>query len=89
MTDPLEALKRRFLDRCASDLSVLQRVLETPEAVAPGELKDVVHKMSGAAGVFGFARLSDLARRLDDELAQGAPPSAEKVKALIDALSRM
>jgi HPt (histidine-containing phosphotransfer) domain-containing protein len=89
MTAPFAALKLRFRDRCATDLSVLQQRLHTPEAVSPAELKTLVHQMAGAAGAFGFPQLGAVAMRLDNQLWAGQPPSREDVQALVDELSAM
>lgn len=86
MTTRLEALKRRFLERCSSDLIVLQRVMLVPEAVSSNDFKTLVHQMSGAAAVFGFPELSAAAMCLDDVLSAGTPPSRQQVQALIDQL---
>ncbi|NGM49194.1 histidine phosphotransferase [Caulobacter sp. 602-2] len=71
--DPLAPLRAKFLVRVADDLAKL-RAAET-------SMKDrhyIVHRLAGAAGVFGYARITDLARDLDDLLLdQGdAPPEA-------------
>jgi HPt (histidine-containing phosphotransfer) domain-containing protein len=89
MTAALEALKLRFRARCAGDLGVLEKLLHAPDAVSPSDLRTLVHQMSGAAGAFGFPRLSALATRLDDQLSAGKPASPEHVQALIDELGRM
>jgi HPt (histidine-containing phosphotransfer) domain-containing protein len=86
MTAHLEALKLRFLERCSSDLGVLEQLLCAPEAVSTTELKTLVHQMAGAAGAFGFPQLSELAMRLDNQLSTGKPLSRDHVQALIDAL---
>ncbi len=81
MNDPLAPLRAKFLARAAQDLALLR----SDEA----SIKDrhyVVHRLAGAAGVFGYAEVTELARDLDDLLlAQGdAPPEA--FSALISAL---
>jgi HPt (histidine-containing phosphotransfer) domain-containing protein len=86
MTAQFEALKIRFLERCSCDLGKLQQMMRAPDAGAWIDLKTLVHQMSGAAGAFGFARLSTLAMRLDDQLSAGHPPSREHMQALIDDL---
>lgn len=86
MTNPLEALKRRFQERCSSDLVVLQRVMLVPEEVTSDDFKTLVHQMSGAAAAFGFLQLSAAAMCLDDVLSAGTPPSRQQLQALIDQL---
>jgi HPt (histidine-containing phosphotransfer) domain-containing protein len=89
MTSPLEALERRFRQRCVNDLGVLQQWLRAPETVSASDLKTLVHQMSGAAGAFGYPALGALAMELDNQLLAGAPPSRERVQALIDELGQM
>lgn len=87
MTARFETLRQRFLERCASDLAVLQQSLDSPDAIHATDLKTLVHRMSGAATAFDLPRLSIPAMRLDIQLATGAPPSRDLVQALIDELS--
>lgn len=90
MNDPLQPLKARFLLRCADDLGVLEGEVAgaTP---ASDRFADVVHKLAGVAGVFGFARLSELASRLDAQLAHdrmiSAPARAELIAELRKVIS--
>ncbi|PVM90616.1 Hpt domain-containing protein [Caulobacter endophyticus] len=71
--DPLAPLRAKFLVRVADDLSKLR----APQTSAKDK-HYIVHRLAGAAGVFGYAAVTDLARDLDDLLIdQGdAPPEA-------------
>jgi HPt (histidine-containing phosphotransfer) domain-containing protein len=60
MTDPLAPLRARFLARCADDLLVVRAGPDAPN------LRRVVHRIAGMAGMFGYDALSDLASRIDD-----------------------
>lgn len=73
LEDRFEALKRRFAARCAEDLPVIERALAEPGSVTAEELRFVVHRMSGAAGTFGFAELSAAAGEADDLLVADEP----------------
>jgi HPt (histidine-containing phosphotransfer) domain-containing protein len=75
-------LKRRFIDRCREDLAEIR---------ADGDrtrLRPVVHRLSGAAGTFGFQDLSALAGEVDDVLVEGGQPSSEALSRLVDELER-
>ncbi|MBC6983455.1 Hpt domain-containing protein [Caulobacter sp. 17J80-11] len=76
LEDRFEALKRRFAARCVEDLPVIERALADPKAVSAEDLRFVVHRLSGAAGTFGFAELSAAAGEADDLLVadKSVPP---------------
>jgi HPt (histidine-containing phosphotransfer) domain-containing protein len=86
MANSFEALRRRFRERCSSDLAVLQQSLDSPNAIRSTDLKTLAHQMSGAATAFGFPQLNIPAMRLESQVANGTPPSPELVQALIDEL---
>jgi HPt (histidine-containing phosphotransfer) domain-containing protein len=71
--DPLAPLRAKFLVRVADDLAKL-RATET----SAKDRHYIVHRLAGAAGVFGYAAVTDLARDLDDLLIEqgDAPPQA-------------
>ncbi len=71
------ALRRRFLDRCREDLDAIRSERD------PERLRAVVHRLSGAAGTFGFSELSKEAGEVDDVLVEGGSPSAEALRRLI------
>lgn len=79
-----EALRARFVARCAEDLPVLEQALE---GMADGEtLRHTVHRLSGAAGTFGYKELSRLAGAIDDRMVEGAPPSSAELTELVEAV---
>ena len=59
MSDALAPLRARFVERCAEDLAV---VLTGPAAP---ELPQVIHRLAGVSGMFGYDDLGALAQRLD------------------------
>ena len=71
--DPLAPMRAKFLVRVADDLAKL-RATET----SAKDRHYIVHRLAGAAGVFGYAAVTDLARDLDDLLIEqgDAPPQA-------------
>ncbi|KSB90165.1 hypothetical protein AS593_17510 [Caulobacter vibrioides] len=82
--DPLAPLRAKFLVRVADDLARL-RAAET-------SLKDkhyIVHRLAGAAGVFGYAHVTDLARDLDDLLIEQGDAPPEAFAELIAALETL
>ena len=62
------ALRERFLVRSAGDLKEIEAALANPGAVDHATLRAIVHRLSGAAGAFGFAALSEVAGAADDAL---------------------
>ena len=84
MSDPLAALRERFVERARTDLEVLRR-----PAADPAETARLVHRLSGAAGMFGFAEVSRLAAAVDDEIHAGGPPSEGALAALIAAVEAL
>jgi HPt (histidine-containing phosphotransfer) domain-containing protein len=81
MSDPLAPLRAKFAARCIEDLAVLRS-----DDTAPEERRRVIHRIAGAAGMFGFAALGALAGRLDDQAAAGEAPDPGDFAALLAAL---
>ena len=79
-----EALRARFVARCSEDLPVLE------SALAGGcdaeTLRRTVHRLSGAAGTFGYAELSRLAGVVDDRLVEETQPSKAELTALVETV---
>lgn len=80
MSDPVAALGARFRERLATDLLIVRA---GPAAEAGFEL--VVHRLAGAAAMFGFAELSELAGEVDVQIHEGRLQAAD-VSALVAAL---
>ena len=80
MSDPASALGLRFRARLVADLVAVRA---GPSAQAGFEL--VVHRLAGAAGMFGFPELGRLAARVDDQIHAGGLQAAD-VDALAAAL---
>ena len=87
MTDPLEALRAQFIDRCRDD----RQRLAAPEA-DDAERAMIIHRLAGAAGAFGYPELSAVAADLDVRIRSGAdvfPAHFEPLNlALSDAIGR-
>lgn len=78
------ALRARFVERCAGDL----RVLEEAQAggIEADVLRATVHRLSGAAGTFGYPALSELAGVIDDRLVEKLWPTPAELGALVEAV---
>lgn len=82
--DRLAPLRARFVERAAGDLEILRA--EAPDAETR---LYVVHRLAGAAGLFGFGDISKLASIVDDQLQDGGEPEAADLAALIAALEAL
>jgi HPt (histidine-containing phosphotransfer) domain-containing protein len=71
MTDPLAPLRDRFRTRTAEDLIRLRALLAAGDA---DELRRLAHGIAGAAGTFGFPKLSEAAILIDDDYVAGRTP---------------
>ena len=61
-------LRERFLVRSAADLKAIEAALANPATMDAAALRSLVHRLSGAAGTFGFPKLSEAAGAADDAL---------------------
>jgi HPt (histidine-containing phosphotransfer) domain-containing protein len=77
-----ERLKQRFIERTRQDLEVIRVERD------PAKLRPVVHRLSGAAGTFGYQELSRLAGEVDDVLVEGRAPSEAELGRLIAEIER-
>ena len=77
-----ERLKQRFIERSRQDLAVI--CVERD----PAKLRPVVHRLSGAAGTFGYHELSRVAGEVDDVLVEGGAPSDAELARLIAEIER-
>lgn len=89
MTDGLEALRARFLAQCAEDLRLVAHAIADAETVEAPLFAQRIHRLAGAAGIFGFAVVSDRARVVDDRLTAKAKPLLESLEALAAALAEI
>jgi len=82
----MAALRERFVARCMTDCARLKAHLEG-DILAPPELRRAVHRLAGAAGMFGYAELGAVAGDLDAKLAASNDPSG--LPRLIEALAAL
>lgn len=92
----LDELRQRFCERCREDLEKLGSVPDPASAVENEEQKDllikVAHRISGSAGIFGFAQLSDAGNALESILIEPSTNFPEVGRAygnLVDALQEV
>jgi HPt (histidine-containing phosphotransfer) domain-containing protein len=86
--DALERLRQRFRGRAAADLEDLRKWSADPVA-HKGELHALIHRLAGAAGTFGFDRLSELAAKAEDELVASGSARAGILNDVIGELVRV
>ena len=67
MTD----LRVEFVEQCAKDLARIKSLLASGAPGAREELKRLVHRVAGTAGMLGLANVSVDASKLNDTLARG------------------
>jgi HPt (histidine-containing phosphotransfer) domain-containing protein len=84
--DPIAALRVRFLERCRNDLQQMRLLLADPKTVDGPEVRELVHRLSGAAGTFGYPAISGLAGAIDDDFHDGRTVSLQDLNALVEAL---
>ena len=83
MTDPLQALRRQFVDRCRADLNRLAELEPGNEEVAL-----ITHRLAGAAGSFGFPELGRIAADMDLRMRDGAAPGRQDLDDLRRGLAQ-
>lgn len=81
MSDPMEALRARFLARLGEDREALRSGDPDGQAAA-------AHRLAGAAGVFGFEALGRAALVLDDRWRAEGRISPQALADLIEELER-
>jgi HPt (histidine-containing phosphotransfer) domain-containing protein len=88
VADALEQLRERFQRRAAVDLETLRRWAGDPRANGE-DLHQLVHRLAGAAGTFGFHRLSELAAKAEDAIVTEGDDLSSAIAALIEELQRV
>jgi len=83
VTDPLEALRAQFIDRCRTDLARLKALPEHDD-----EVTSIVHRLAGAAGSFGFPQVSRIAAEIDLLTSNGIHPSRRELDDLRASLRK-
>jgi HPt (histidine-containing phosphotransfer) domain-containing protein len=86
--DPFADLKSRFVVRGAEDLASLRAHLAGAR-LDPTALRFTVHRLSGAAGVFGYAEISDAAGLAEDDILENPGASDASLRTLVEALGKL
>lgn len=83
-TDPLAALRARFLERAAGDLAWIRETGGEPTE----ELLARAHKLVGAGGTFGYAAVSETAAAVEDDVREGRPVDLTALLSALEALPK-
>lgn len=81
----LEALRTRFRERAADDLTAIEAWIAAG-GPASHAIERMIHNLAGAAGTFGFADLHAAAATIDDSLCAGEVVRPEDSATLVAAL---
>lgn len=84
--DPLAPLRTRFRERCGNAAARLRAFLAGGDEP---ELEDMIHRLAGSAGLFGYAEVGAMAEALDAGFAEGRRPTSQALSDLADALERL
>ena len=84
MTDVLAGLRARFAERCVADARAISDYLDG----RPGEepLERIIHRLAGAAGMFGAHEVGTAAQSLDEGYGEGRVPSEAELRKLLALL---
>ena len=86
--DPLAPLRSRFIARGAEDLAGLRAHLAGAR-LDPTALRFTVHRLSGAAGVFGYAEISDAAAEAEDDILENTDQADASLRTLVEVLGKL
>jgi PAS domain S-box-containing protein len=87
----MTALRDKFIARCKDDLRAIHTLMSQPAGDAREALHQLVHRLAGTAGTFGYSDLGALAGDLDQVCARGGLPGDTEVQRLaanLEALVR-
>jgi HPt (histidine-containing phosphotransfer) domain-containing protein len=82
--DPLAQLKSRFIARSTDDLAGLRAHLDGARLDA-ATLRFTVHRLSGAAGTFGYAKVSQAAGQAEDDLLDQPENADASLRKLVES----
>ncbi|MBK8545182.1 MAG: response regulator [Caulobacteraceae bacterium] len=85
--DPLGPLRQEFVARAREDLHRISELLA--DSSADRELQFIVHRIAGAAAVFGYPAAGRAALVADQAFEAGKRPSLEELQAVMDALNQI
>jgi HPt (histidine-containing phosphotransfer) domain-containing protein len=88
LADPLAQLKSRFIARSTDDLASLRGHLDGARLDA-ATLRFTVHRLSGAAGTFGYAEVSQAAGLAEDDLLDRPDSADASLRRLVEVLGKL
>jgi HPt (histidine-containing phosphotransfer) domain-containing protein len=88
LADPLVQLKSRFIARSTDDLAALRGHLEGA-CLDAAALRFTVHRLSGAAGTFGYADVSEAAGHAEDDLLDRPDSADASLRRLVEVLGKL
>ena len=80
--ETLATLGMRFRIRALADADALEAALAQAGG-APACIEAMAHGLAGSAGMFGEPEIGEVAGALDASFAEGRPPDAAMVRALV------
>lgn len=83
--DSLAELRGRFCERARGDADALEIALAASDAE---RIEALAHGLAGAAGLFGFTEIGQMAKAIDGRFAEGETPAPAQIQALIGTIRR-
>jgi CheY-like chemotaxis protein len=89
----LDTMRKIFVQRAKSDSAMLAscrlKLAKDSPAATLGQVRTIAHGLAGAAGLYGFEKISDVAAALEEAVvnAQGGEGGAEEVVQALDRLT--
>lgn len=74
-----------FRQRLEADRKAIAELRDNNDLEA---LRQVVHRLAGAAGTFGFTEIGDIAIQIDDRFVENRPVEAAEIARLLAALEQ-
>lgn len=81
------SLRQRFIARTREDYAALL-LYRRSDGLPTLRMIPIVHRLAGTAGMIGFAAISTIAGRLDDELAEGNTQRDDTLRELLTILEK-
>jgi HPt (histidine-containing phosphotransfer) domain-containing protein len=85
----LSELRDEFVAQCAKDLARIKMLLVSSPPSAHQELRGMLHRMAGTAGMLGFDDLSLDAKALEGELANSTTKDIAHGLTFLESLERV
>jgi HPt (histidine-containing phosphotransfer) domain-containing protein len=79
------AMRERFCARVRDDYAILVQHRQGSAEPTP-EMKSLIHRLAGSAGMLGFSEISDIAGHLDDAFAEPNTDTSAAFQKLLSIL---